>query len=208
MGLFSPDSKFMRAMGRLGDLMVLNLAFLLSCVPLFTIGATCTALYTMCFRFDTKAEGPVLKGYFRAFRENFRQATALWLILLLCGGAAVFDAWLFLRLPGALRLLSLVFVLLLVVVLLTASMVFPLLSQFQNGNRNSLKNALALSLGFLPRSLLLTAMALFPFFVLWRNLLLFFYLGFLWVALYFSAAAYLGARILKKVFAPYREVEP
>lgn len=207
MGFLSPDSKFMRAMSRLGDLMVLNLIFLASCVPIFTVGAACAALYTVCFRFDTKAEGPVLKGYFRAFRENFRQATVLWLILLFCGAAAAFDARLLLNMPGSLRYLSLVFVLLLLVVLLTASMVFPLLSQFQNGNRNSLKNALALSLGYLPRSLLLTAMTLFPFFLLWRNLLLFLYLGFLWVALYFSAAAYLGTRILKKVFEPYREVE-
>jgi hypothetical protein len=44
--------------------------------------------------------------------------------------------------------------------------------------------------------------------VLWRNLLLCLSLGFLWVALYFSATAYLGARILNKVFEPYREVEP
>lgn len=207
MNLFSPDSKFMRAMGRLGDLMVLNLVFLASCVPLVTVGAACTALYAVCFRFDTKAEGRVLQGYFQAFRSNFRQATILWLILLLCGAAAVFDAWLFLRFPGALRFASLLFAVLLLLVLLTTSLVFPLLSQFQNSSRNTLKNALALSLGYLPRSVLITALFLFPFALLWKDLNLFLTTGFLWAALYFSAAAYLSTKLLKKVFAPYREVE-
>ena len=207
MGLFSPDSKFMRAMSRLGDLMILNLIFLLSCVPLFTIGAACTALYTVCFRFDTKEEGRVLRTYFRSFKANFKQATALWLILLVCGGAAAFDGWLFLNLPGASHWLSILFAALLLLALLTASMLFPLLSQFQNGNLNTLKNALALSLGYLPRSVLMTALCVFPFALLWKDLYLFLYTGFLWVALYFSAVAFLNTKLLKKVFAPYREVE-
>ena len=207
MSLFSPDSKFLRAMSRIGDLIVLNLIFLLCCVPVFTVGAALTALYTVCFRFDTKNEGPVLRAYFQAFRSNFRQATVLWLILLFCGAAAGFDAWLFLSFSGALLYLSLLFAVLLLVVLLTAAMVFPLLSQFQNGTRNTLKNAMALSFGYLPRSLLMTALGLFPFVLLWRDFYLFLYTGFIWVSLYFSAVTYLNTKLLKKVFAPYREEE-
>ena len=44
MKLFSPDSKFMRAMSTLGDLMLLNLVFLLCCIPVVTVGAAVTAL--------------------------------------------------------------------------------------------------------------------------------------------------------------------
>jgi uncharacterized membrane protein YesL len=208
MKIFSYDSKFSQLLLKLCYACYLNLLWLVCSLPIVTVGASTTALYYSCLKIVRDEDSHVGACFFRSFRENFRQATALWLILLLCGGAAVFDAWLFLRLPGALRFLSLVFALLFLLVLLTASMLFPLLSQFRNGNRNSLKNALALSLGYLPRSFLLAAMGVFPFFLLWRNLYLFLSVGFLWVALYFSAAAYLGARILKKVFAPYREVEP
>ena len=58
-------------------------------VPGVTIGAAVTALYTVCFRFGTQRERGVLKSYFAAFRDNFRQSTAAWLTLLLCIGTAV-----------------------------------------------------------------------------------------------------------------------
>ena len=207
MNLFSPDSTIMRALSRVGDLMVLNLLFLLSCVPIFTVGAAVTALYAVCFCFDTKDAGYVLRGYFRAFRAFFKQATVLWLILLFCGTVAAFDAWLFLSFANALHYISILFIVLLMMVLLMTTMAFPLLSQFQNGDRNTMKNAILLSLGYLPRSVLMVALALFPFALLWMDPDLFWYIGFLWIALYFSAVAYLNTKLLKKVFAPYREAE-
>ena len=62
MKLFSPDSKFMRAMSRLGDLLLLNLVFLLCCLPLVTVGAAQTALYTVCFRLIRDQEPRPLPG--------------------------------------------------------------------------------------------------------------------------------------------------
>ena len=86
-GLFSPDSRFMRYMNRLADLMLLNLMFLLTSIPIVTIGASLTALYSVCFRLGTVREGGTVRDYFRAFRENFGEATKLWLLALLLGGA-------------------------------------------------------------------------------------------------------------------------
>lgn len=51
--IFSPDSRFMRIMGCVADLILLNLCYLLTCVPVLTIGAASAALYTVCFRFGT-----------------------------------------------------------------------------------------------------------------------------------------------------------
>ena len=68
---FSPDSKFSQIMNRVGDLLLLNLTFLLTCIPIVTIGAASSALYTVCFRFNTEKEGKLLHTYFRAFREEF-----------------------------------------------------------------------------------------------------------------------------------------
>lgn len=81
-GLFSPDSRAMKMMGRIGDIMILNVIFLLTCIPVFTIGAASTALYTVCFRFGTDSEAGVIKSYFTAFRDNLKQSTLVWLIIL------------------------------------------------------------------------------------------------------------------------------
>ena len=97
------------------------------------------------------------------------------------------------------------FALLLLIALFTAGYAFPLLSQFDNSVRGTLKNALILSLGYLPRTIVITALNVFPFVLLFFNTYLFLTTGFIWVFLYFAAAAVLNAKLLEKVFAPYRE---
>lgn len=202
--LFSPDSKFMTAMNRLGDMVLLNFFFLVTCLPVFSIGAASTALYTVSFRIGTEKEEGLVRTYFRAFKDNFKQATQLWLILLLVIICTILDIFLFYRLPGAAHFLFVPFVALLIVALLTTGYVFPLLSQFDNRNKQTMKNALILSLGYLPRSLLMGVMNVLPFALLVTNLLLFMQVAFLWVFLYFSAIAYFNSLLLKKVFLPYQ----
>ena len=201
--LFSPDSLFMRIMGRVGDLLLLNFFFLLTSIPIITIGASATALYTVIFRFDTEKEESIVASYFRAFCTNWKSATAVWLVLLLCGGSACFNAFLFYSMPGAFRCLSILFALLLALALLTAGYAFPLLSQFENRVLDTLKNAFALSLGYLPRSLLILLLNLFPLIVFLSDIYLFFQTAFVWVAIYFAAAAYGITLLLKPVMERY-----
>lgn len=206
MKLFSPDSKFIRFMSTLGDLMLLNFIFLLCSVPIVTIGASITALDTVAFRMVRGKDGKsVIVQFFRAFRQNFRRATLLWLLLLPAGAVLALDLRLFSVVTGVMRYLSIVFLLLMLLVVFTAGYAFPLLSQFENGVKGTLKNALFLSLGYLPRTLAVTALNILPFVLLYFNLYLFLYVGFLWIFLYFSAAAYLNAKTLESVFTPYRE---
>ena len=194
-------------MNMLGDLMLLNFLFLLCCVPLVTIGAAVTALDTAVYRLAHGTEGRLLALFFRTFRQSFRRATPVWLLLLIAGGAAALDIRILSPLGGALRLLCVPFFLLLLIALLAAGCAFPLLSQFDNTVRGTLKNAVFLSLGYLPRSLLITALNILPFVLALTDLYLFLTVGFLWVFLYFSAAAYLNMKLLEKVFAPYRAEE-
>ena len=201
--LFSPDSLFMRAMSRVGDLLLLNLIFLLTCVPIVTIGAAVAAMYTVTFRFDTEKESSLIKSYFQAFRADWKQATAMWLVLLLCGGSACFNVFLFYSLSGTFHYAAILFALLLVLVVLTAGYAFPLLSQFQNSTMTTLKNAFALSLGFLPRSVLIAVLNLFPLIVFLADMYLFFQTAFIWIALYFAAASYLNSLLLKPVLGRF-----
>ena len=199
--LFSPDSMFMRIMSRICDLLLLNILFLLTCIPIFTVGAAVTALYSCCFRLED--EPGVIKGYFRAFRENFRQSTLAWLLLTLCSGSALFNTMLFHAFPGWLRYLAIPFGILFALSSLAGSCVFPLTSRFSNDLGTTFKNALFLSLGYLPRFALLTFLNLLPGIVLFRDVYLFFQTGFLWISIYFSFTAYVGTLLLKKVFSPY-----
>ena len=206
--LFSPDSKFMQAMSRVGDLLMLNLAFLLTCIPVITIGAASSALYTVCFRFHTDREGKLFRTYFQAFREEFRRGTVLWLFILVFGAASAVNTYIIYHMQGIIQWTCLLFSVLLVLILLIHAYSFPLTSQFSSSVGNTVKTALALSLGYLPRSALVTALNIFPLALLLLDLYHFLQLGVLWVTLYFAAAAYVNSIILKKVFAPYLKEEP
>ena len=208
LSFLNPESKFMLAMSRIGDLLLLNLMFLISCVPIFTIGAASTAMYTLCFRFDTDREQGLIKSYLIAFRDNFKQATVIWLIILLCGVTACINAYIFYVMSGVIPFLYVLFFLLLVLVIFIGSYAFPLLSQFDNTNKATLKNALIFSLGYFPRSILIGAINVLPFAVMILNFYLFLHAAFLWAGLYFAAAAYLNSIILKKILAPYLPEEP
>lgn len=203
--LFSPDSKFMQAMSRIADLVLLNLVFLLCSLPVFTIGASLTAMYTVCFRYGTARENGTFRPFFEAFRANFRQATVLWLILLVCIGSSAFNAMLFYVMPGGMHWLWIPCAVLLLLAVMILSYAFPLLSQFDSSCRRTLSNALVMSIGYLPRSLALVVLNAFPFVLILTDLYVFFQAGLIWFILYFAAAAYLGSRILKPVFAPYQE---
>ena len=95
----------------------------------------------------------------------------------------------------------------LVVVLMMVSYAFPLISQFRNDTKSVLKNALIFSVAYLPRTVLIVVINVFPWALLLTNLPMFLQVGFIWIAIYFAAAAYINTRLLKKVFAPYMEQE-
>ncbi len=204
--LLDSDSWFMQLISRFSSLVILNLLFLCSCIPIFTIGAAVTALYDVVFRMDTEREGKLVSVYFRSFKENFRQGTPIWLLFLLLIGASCANAVIFSNLGGiAGQTLSVLSVVILVNGILVLGYVFPLLSQFDNSTRNTLKNSLLLSAGNLPRTLAVAVINCFPWALLAVNLYAFIQLSFLWLALYFAAAAYFNSRVLMKVFQPLKE---
>lgn len=79
MKLFREKRRFMRALSCIADLIGLNLLTLLFCVPVFTAGAAITAVYSCVFRIRENREGYLIKDFWQAFKNNFRQATVIWL---------------------------------------------------------------------------------------------------------------------------------
>ena len=204
--MFSPDSKFMEIFGRITDLVLLNILFVITCLPIFTIGASLSALYTMTFRLMREEYSGIIRSYFRAFRENFRQGTILWLLLVLAAGPALYYLYVLFSLDSLLRHLGFLFGILALLCAMTASYVFPWISQFENTTAQALKNALILSLSRLPRTAAILVINALPLITWFFSPELFIQVSFLWVALYFAAAAYMNTGILWHVFKPYRNI--
>ena len=91
MNIFSYDSKFTQILLKLCYSCYLNLLWFICSLPIFTIGAATSALYYTCLKIIRNTEGNVTRTFFKAFKENFRQATVIWLIMLAVGLVLAFD---------------------------------------------------------------------------------------------------------------------
>lgn len=199
MRLFSPDAPMMQALTRICDIVILNMLFFLTCLPIVTIGAANAALYDMCQKMLIDEEGGIFKGYFKAFGRNFRQSTGMFLIFAGFFALTGFNMVYFGAQQGPMLVFGYLFLLLLVVGAMVWSYAFPLVCRFQNTIFGTLRNALLLSIAYLPRTLIITAMNLLPLGLFVLAPQVFFEVSILWPIVYFGAIAYVNSLILQKV---------
>jgi uncharacterized membrane protein YesL len=146
--MFSADSALMRSLGVLADIMILNLLFVATSIPIVTLGASLTALNFTAMRIGTGECGSVTADYFRSFRQNFRQATVIAAVLALL--VVVLAAWYVVITSfelGALAELGLlaIWYLLAFNLAIMTIFVFPYLANFEGRTRDVLNNARLMS---------------------------------------------------------------
>lgn len=203
-GLFDLDNPVMRFLFKICDLMILNVIFILSCIPIFTVGAALSALYTMSFQLVRREDGYIVKGYFNAFRKNFKQGTILWI-----GSAAIFFfLWYdYLILTFQNTAAFQVFRVLLFMVILVAAAVFlyiwPITAHFVCTTGQILKNAVYISIGFLPWTLVLFLYYGLIAFLMSLNPIFFWLITGVSMICGFSVTAYLTTLIFNRIFRKY-----
>ena len=67
------ENGFFGFMNRIGDIVFLNVVFLITCIPVVTIGNSLIALYCVSLKMAKGEEGYVVRGYFKAFKDNFKK---------------------------------------------------------------------------------------------------------------------------------------
>ena len=203
--IFDMDNPFWQFMTKLFDLMMLNVLFIICSIPIFTIGASLTAMYYVTLKMVRNEESYIVKGFFKSFKQNFIQATLIWLIFLIAAAIVGVDLYItggsFGNLLSSGTLTSVMRVLLLVVVifmLFTFSFVFPLLAKFDNTVKNTIKNALLMSMRHFPTTIVCIV-------VLIADILLFYFpiTVLLSIFLLFSVSAYICSGLFVKVFDNY-----
>lgn len=199
--LFDMDSPLARFLGRVGDLIVLNVLFLVCSLPLVTAGASLTAMIRVIQGMQNGDEPGLFKTFFRAFRQNFLQATAVWLLLAALLAAAVYNFLLIAAsFTGALAMgLQVLTGALAAVILFAAGYVFPLIARYENSLSQHLVNALLLAVGRLPRTLCVAALNVLPAALAWFFPRAFFYSVVIWVLIGFAVLCYLDCLLLRPV---------
>ena len=150
--LFNPDNSVMQFITRLVNAVYLNILWFVCSLPVFTIGASTTALFYVTLKMARDEEGSLTSAFFHSFRENFRQGTVIWLILLGLGIVLGVDGYVLyhLRFENAFwTLCTAVFIAVLVVYAIVLMYIFPLLARFRNTTLAMFKNSLFIGARFL-----------------------------------------------------------
>ena len=196
--LFDPDSAFSQGMNRVGDLMVLNVLWLVCSLPVITFGASSAALCACLFKLQEGNEKGLVRRFFTAFGENWKRATAVWLVLLAALALLGFDAYYAAVMESAVWKIIAVGGFQLVGMVCT--FVFALTARYDNTWIAHLKNALLLAVGNLPRLLLCWAFWAAAFATTIWSYQTFHAMILVWLLFGYSFLTSLNLRILKPVF--------
>ena len=174
MRIFSYESRFSQVLLKLSYSCWLNVLWFLCSIPIVTIGASTAALYSVTLKIAADRETGITKEFFQAFRENFPQATRLWLCSLLLGIALAADLVLVTRLrssstgPAAVFWTLILALLIGAVVLfvITLTYLFPLIAYFRNDDVSMVKNAFLTGTRYLFSTILIFAIHFAMFYLI------------------------------------------
>lgn len=155
--IFDYDGVLMQTLSKLFDLVVVGILWIIGCIPIITLGASTTAMYSVLMKIVRGESYGVLKAFWKSFKGNFKQATIIWLIFLAIFLVLALDFYLSLWLVNATlkAVLFIFFIFLTVVALCMFLYVFPLQACFYNTIRQTLQNAFFFSLGNMFRTILM-----------------------------------------------------
>ncbi len=174
MRFFSYDSKFSQVLLHLSMACWLNILWLVCSLPIITIGASTTALYDCTLKIADGIDGELTKRFFSSFKQNFAQATRVWLILLAAGLIIGADTYIAVHLRSSstgvpavfwtlnLALLFVVGIIYVIILLY----IFPLISKFSNTDFNMFKNSLLIGIRYLFCTIMLFAVHFAMFFLI------------------------------------------
>lgn len=203
MKFFDIDGPLMQLLTKIADLMILNFLTILCCLPIVTAGAAITALHYQVIKMIRNEDTYVVRGYFKAFKENLKQATIVWLLLIVAVVFIIFD-YMVIGLSeegGIAYWYGVVIGAFAIFIAFTAAMVFPIMAKFSNTTIRTIKNAMAISVLKFPRTILMLIMYAIPI------LIVMFVFPLIPVVLMFgfSAPAYGSAALYNKFFLKLEE---
>lgn len=206
---FNMDNKFFTFMGRIADLCILNIICLVCCIPIVTAGASITAMYYVTLKMVRNEEAYIVRSFFKSFKDNFKQATIINLIMIAVGVVLYLDLNVAKNMPrSAGQIFHVIFMAFVIIYYVLFLYVYPILARFYNTIRNTIKNALFMAIRHLPYTVVMVLIGLCPLLLLFIGsyqiqstlFVLFLVMG-------FGVIAYCNSFFLVKIFDHYMPKE-
>ncbi len=200
--LFKYDNKFFEILGKITDVVILNLLFIISCLPIITIGTSITASYSVAMRMVKDQETYMTREFIKRFKENFKTSTIVWSIMLIIGGVLGFDFYMskLVLNESISKVLQLVFTVISIIYIFTLTYVFPIISKFENTIKNTMINSTLMSIQNLPYTVIMVILNLSPILLMslfssyWGQIIFFY------IVIGFGVITYINSIFFEKIF--------
>lgn len=203
--LFEYDNKFFEVLGKITDIIILNLLCIISCLPIITIGASVTATYFVALQMVRNEETYIIREFIKRFKENFIFSTKVWSIILIIGLVLSFDFYISRLILNEYMRITLQFILTIVsiIFIFLLTYVFPIISKFENTIKNTMINSILISIQHLPKTIFMVFINLSPIIL---TLILSNYWGhilFFYTVMGFASITYINSIFFNKIFEKY-----
>lgn len=201
---FNMDNGLFRALGKLADLMILNILFIVCSIPIFTIGASLTAMYYVTLKMAENEDGYIARAFWKSFRQNFKQATVIWLIMLFFGIILILDLLIMREATGTFStVLRVVILATSFIYMMVLIYIFPSLARFYNTTKALFKNSFIMAIADFPRTIVMIVITVGSVLIMLINNYTFWYGILVWILAGFALVAFANSFFLKKIFAKY-----
>lgn len=162
--LFSLENPIMLGIFKIMNCILICVLWIICCIPIFTIGTSTTALYYTVQKAIKNERGYLISGFFRSFRENFKQTTPVWIVMMII--ALIF--WLDIKIMQSVvnngytwGNIYIVFEVLIFVEIVYAIYVFSYFARFKNSTKAVLKNSSILAVKHMGSTVAISLILLF-----------------------------------------------
>lgn len=204
--LFHYDGYLNRILTKLMYIAELNLLFLICSIPVITVGASCTAMYTVLFRFVRNDEPDILKTFFKAFRENLKNASCIWAAMLAAAGTLAVNYYALYHMDGGwTEALRVFFNLIFIIWVMLWVYIFPAAAYYKNSVLGYFQFSIRVAIANLPvtaaiiliQAAILLAILFFAQYMQMAVILL--------ICCVFSLPAYFSTGFLVKIFERFED---
>lgn len=141
MGIFDYRRSFFEFLKKMIWVFFVNIIFIVTSLPVITIGASATAMYTILQKLIQEREFSLFKDYFSSFKRNFVRSTVYWIICLVLGVICYLDIMFFVnvgKIYGAIGYALLAVAGLITIVFLMFMLaVFPIIAEFEGNFKDT-----------------------------------------------------------------------
>ena len=175
MKLFSVDSPLYRFLSKMLDVLKLNFLWIFFSLPLLTVGASTVAAMSVALKMTDDEEGYIGRSFFKAFKENWKQGTLLWIITVIAVYAVYLDFQFFEAVKGNPILFLVVGIVSAALVVVALIYSYPLVARYENTLLHTIQNSIDISRKYFGRTLLMVFVVAFEFLLFQFNTTMLFF---------------------------------